>query len=455
VTHEISVVWTGADGAHGLLPDQHAEISLDVDGTVMPGVKGTSGKRKFVLPAGAQKVVLEARFSTDYGAFGSAPAMTEVVLEARQAYTVQQNGTALVAEFDPAFMGPHPLVETISVSGAAGATMIRLHTDFVDITKFWFAYASFASEYTAEHQPGTTLVPLGFTGGDPKIWFASISDMAIIPPNPSISCLVFYRPNNYAYSRIDQQHDMFGLNRYLLRPTTDPTAPAHKREKFTLESNGKEFVWVRAAFEHAMTQSQRPLVMLHPWPSQSSFGKATSADLPALAGAAIRLLWARREVAADRGGVQLGRLGLGGYSAGGLAMWLAFQNNLARISEVFAFDARGTPANAGVVARWFRAQSGACLRMAGGYNVATHAALKQTIEQTMGGPQEGITAVPASRSDYAKGANPVWDETTSILPQRQGNAHYWHQFAIFGAMGQPPLTDRTNFLQDFLQSSAF
>jgi hypothetical protein len=456
MTHQIEVVWSGADGPHGLLPDKHAEIALDVDGTVMQGVKGTKGKRTFTLPTGASKVTLTAAFSAEFGPVGKVPAMTEVVLEASQKYTVEQNGTALVPESDPAFgVGSHPLVDTVSASGGAGATLIRIHTDFVDIGKFWFAYAEFASEYQAEHVSGTKLVPLGFTGGDPKIWFASIADQAIIPPNPDISCLVFYRPNNYAYTRIDQTHKMYGLNRYLLRATTDPTAREYKREKFMPDAKGKPHVWVRAGFEHAMVESRRAIVMLHPWPSQSNFGKATSNALPTLANAAIRLLWAKGEVAPGFNNVQLGRLGVSGYSAGGLSMWNAFANNLSRVSEIYAFDARGTSSNAARVARWFRAQPGACLRMTSGYNVATNSALEKTIEQTMGGKQENVTAVPASRNDYKKGANPLWDETVSNFPKEQENPGFWHQFAMIGAMGNPPLTSVPNFLQEFLMASDF
>jgi hypothetical protein len=38
------------------------------------------------------------------------------------------------------------------------------------------------------------------------------------------------------------------------------------------------------------------VVLLHPWPNGVDFGLATGASLPALAGSAIRLLWAEQRL---------------------------------------------------------------------------------------------------------------------------------------------------------------
>ncbi len=461
MSHVVQVVWVNANGPHGLLPDKHTQIVLDVDGTVVPATTSAAGKRKFVVPAGAKKVTLHAAFSAEFGPVkGRAPAMIETVLQAQQEFDVTLNGTALQPVGIPAFGGgPHPLVDTKSASGAAGATVIRIHTEFVDISKFWTAYASRTGEYAADHVAGTTLVPLGFTGGTPRIWFASVADAAASSSKAEVSCLLFCRPSNYTYTKIDQKHHMNGLNRYLLRPTTDPNAPIHKREKFMLEPDGKPYVWVRAGFEHAMTQSGKAIVMLHPWPSGASFGSAATKRMPNLAGAAIRFLWGRGNVGAQVAGVRLGRLGVSGYSAGGLGLWGAFANNVSRISEVYAFDAVNTSTHAGGVSAWFRAQTKAganpCLRMGSGNSIATHVGIRRTIEQAMGGPQPGVTVIPDSAKDYAKGANPIWDETTAAVPSAQNRRGFWHQFAVFGAMGTPPLTGVPNFMEQFLTNSGF
>ena len=44
-----------------------------------------------------------------------------------------------------------------------GAVLVQIHTDWVDITTFWNAYAKDdgGADYTADHQPGTELVVLG------------------------------------------------------------------------------------------------------------------------------------------------------------------------------------------------------------------------------------------------------------------------------------------------------
>ena len=455
MTIKVNVVWNGAGGAHRLLPDALSEVSLDVDGTVTQGATGTLGRRTFTVPDGASAVTLKAKFVADFPKPHKVSPMKETVLEVEQGYTVEGNGTLLKPDTDPAFAGPHPLVETTSVAGQAGATQIRIHTDFVDIEKFWFGWAGFASDHTAEHQPGTTLLPMGFTGGKPLIWFASVADAVKSPSQPAISCLTFFRPSSYAYARIDMDHSMFGLNRYLLAPTTDPKAPAYKREVFSLDSKKKEFVWIRAGFEDAIAKSGKPLIMLHPWPTGAAFGLAATARLPGLCEAAIRFLRAKGLVGQKTAGIKLGRLGVAGYSAGGLGLFGAFQSNTSRLHEVYCFDAVGTSTNAGGLARWFRAQKGACLRMAGGNALVAHDSIKKTIETTMKGPQAGVTAIPASAKDYAKGANPIWDATTAAFPHAQLRSGYWHQFAIFGSVGQPPLTANRNFMRQFLDDSAF
>ncbi|WP_437971219.1 hypothetical protein WMF04_18825 [Sorangium sp. So ce260] len=293
------------------------------------------------------------------------------MLQVEQPYDVVAGGTMLEAANIPAYVKGHPLVDTKVMANVNGAALAQIRTEFVNITPFWMAYAAFASEYVAEHQPGDPeLVALGYTGGKPLIWFATVPAACAAPPAPGVGCLVFFRPTNYAYTRIDDaHHEMFGLNRYLLKPVDEPFADVWRRDVFRPDpdAGNNPFVYLRAGFEDALSRSHKSVVILHPWPSGSDFGAAISASLPALAGGALRLLWAEQRLGRNRGAIQLGRLGIAGYSSGGLSLWAALTSNKQRVSEVYAFDARGTSSNGGTAIQWFNSRSDTVLRMTGGY----------------------------------------------------------------------------------------
>lgn len=447
---KLRVTWRNAGGP--LLPDALSEVQAIADDTPLALARSAPGTREFDIPAGAARVELSARFSAAFGAVNDVPAMQEEVLSVAQAFEVEGGGAALRPIDDPAYAQPHPLLDVKPAPGAPGLTLAQIRTDFVDITPFWMAYAQYTDEYEREHRPGTELVVLGATTGDPKIWFASIPDACRTPPSGGISALVFYRPEGYAYTRIDQPHEMFGLNRYLLKPDASDDAPFWARDVFATDTrDGSRWIYVRCGFEEALSASGKAVVMLHPWPSGSAFGSATGASLPGLAEAALRLLWGAQKVGIGQGGVHLGRLGLAGFSAGGLALYKALAANTSRVSEVFAFDARGTEQNKDLLVRWLLGDASRRLRMTGGHQLGANAAVARALAGRV--TEERFTCLPPGKEGYLPGANPLWDHACSSLDEGERGAYLsaawvWHQFAVFG--GAP---DGVSFLQRFLEES--
>jgi hypothetical protein len=407
-----------------------------------------------------------------------APPTRRNVWHAEQPYDVIDGGTTLRPVDLPAYAGPHPLVETTVASSTRGAALLRLRTEFVDITDFWMLYARYylvpirvpgrekekfgllregSPEYLADHEAGSKLIALGYTAGTPKIWFASLPDTLAASPRPEISCLVFFRPINIEkHTRVDTAHSMNPLNRYLLKPTNDGAAAYWKRDRFAQDENRIVYAYVRAGFEDALVRSAKPVVMVHPWPS-GDFGDAITTKLPALADAAIRFLWAGQSVGRNRGGIRLGRLGLSGYSSGGLALWASLAANHDRVKELFCLDASGADAdvNARAVVRWFsRNPAERCLRMSGGLQIKANRAIKLAIERLVG-PTSRLTVFPDSASTYEPGGSPWWDHVVAppyqFVRDLTEVADYWHQFALAGGTGAIGRT----FLQQFLEESDF
>jgi hypothetical protein len=447
------VTWDNA--AHALLPDALANVRVELNsGEILEPVARAPGSRRFDLPPGASGVILKATFSVSFGAVGGAEPLTAEVLRAEQAYDVSDGALALVPS--PPFRTCHPLIESTLRPGAAQSARIR--TQFVNITPFWMAYARFADDYRADRDPRADLVALGYTGGDPKIWFASVPEACLAPPSPAMGCLVFYRPSGASYDRIDQEHDMFGLTRYLLKPVDDPAAPHWKRDKFVKNpEDNTPWLWVRCGFEDALARSGKAVVMLHPWPSGLRYGNATTAVLPSLAEAALRFLWAEQRVGRDRQGIHLGRLGLAGFSAGGLPLWEALAKNRSTIDEVYAFDARGVGESVQVIARWLKERPSACLRMTGAHQLEHNRAVVEAIRRLPDGGEllARVSSVPESAAAYDAGVNPLWDYALEDYPDLRASGDVQHQFAIFGGYITMPGPFAITSLQRFLEDSLF
>lgn len=451
---KLTVTW--ANAGHALLPDALADIGVELpSGELLTPTSRAPGRRSFDIPSSAGRVVLRAAFSASFDRVESIEPMEVEVLRAEQAFDV--SGESITAIETPPFGAAHPLVESDLRPGASQS--VRIHTQFVNITPFWMAYAGFADDYLENRDPRVDLVVLGSTSGDPKIWFASIPEACAAPPSPAVGCLVFYRPSGAKYDRIDQIHDMFGLNRYLLKPVEAPEAIAWKRDKLALNpETGAPWLWIRCGFEDALARSGKAVVMLHPWPSALTYGSATSAALPSLAEAAIRLLWAEQRVGKERRGIHLGRLGLAGFSAGGLPLFEALAQNRKRVDEVYAFDARGAAERTAMLAAWMNERPAACLRMTGAHQIEANAAVVKAVAGSRRGSElsERVTVLPESAAAYDQpGATPHWDYAIEDFPGLRSDADVRHQFAIFGGFDALPGPFARTSLQRFLEDSLF
>ncbi|WP_437908215.1 hypothetical protein WME95_10230 [Sorangium sp. So ce327] len=464
MTLRIAVTWPNANSP--LLPDNLADVRLEAGGTPLTPKQAAPGRREYEIPDGAAKLSLKASFSVAFGPVkGTAKnpdvlidvgAMTHVVLRAEQEFDVVDGGTRLRPVDQPAYAGPHPLVHMVGAANLHAAVSIKLRTEFVDITPFWKVYAAVWSYYEAEHKPGTTLLVLGATGATPIIWFASIPDACLHCTNGFASCLIFFRPENYIYTQVNQPHQMAALARYLLKPKEADDATAQSWERDYIAGDGYNLI--RCGFEDALARSQRAVVMLHPWPSGTAFGGAAGSELPALCSGALRLLWADQHIFRGTANVRLGRLGISGFSRGGGSLWPALASNIGRVDEVYAFDCVGTDTSAGTIVQWYNSRPEARLRMVGGaYNVAKHQAIYRTIQTTNGvtGPLTHVTAIPESNEGYAPRGNPLWDHVLKEREDLRSHPDTRHQFAIFGGYIALPGPFALTFLLRFLKESLF
>lgn len=468
MTLKISITWDNAN--HPLLPEAHADVKLDGAGVTLD--RSAPGRREYTIADGVRRVVLKASFSASFGPIqGFAPegqgrvstvsisagSMTREVLNAHQPFDVVDGGTRLSPMSQPEYAGPHPLVDMRGAANVHGAAAIKIRTDFVDITEFWKAYAGGWSYYEAERKPGAQLVVLGSTSASPLIWFASFPDICANFTNGFTSCLVFFRPGNYEYLRLDQPHQMSALARYLLKPKEEDDTTAQFWERDYIDrSSGYNLI--RCGFEDALVRSRRAVVMLHPWQSGSGYGTATSASLPSLCDGAIRLLWATQHICRNTGNVRLGRLGISGFSLGGGAMYPALAANIGRVDEVYAFDCLGAKNFGPIAAQWAASRPEARLRMAGsGLNVVYHQATYRTIQTTSGttAPLPRVSALPESERGYRKDMNPRWDHVLKEREDMRAHADTRHQFTIFGGYVALPGPFAKTFLLKFLEDSLF
>ncbi len=454
---KLRVTWPNAD--HTLLPESGAKIDLQVDKTPIAPTLQKKGIREFDIPDGACKARLEVRFTASFGQVElkkkkvTRPPQSAEVFYADQDFTIVDAGTRLEADVMPGHLQHNPLIDTKSIANLNGAMLAQVHTEFVDLSPFLEAYFDYLDEYREDHQPGTKLFPLGYTGGRPLIWYASVPDLCWDPPTTEIPCLVFYRPASYHYDRINQYHDLFGLSRSLLSQVEGSTEPF--RSDVFQKLKGKDFIWLRAGFEEALHASGKPLIMLHPLPHYIDFGDSVTKKLPELAGAALRYLWGAGLVMMMSADVRLGRLGLAGFSSGGTALWSSLKACFETVREVYAFDCQDTEANQDLAVGWLAANSSNLLRMTGGIRLPENEAIRRVIVKRGGDLPGRFTATPPDSRAYAPGGNPHWDHVVSVLPYHQNETWSWHQFAVFGSYPGTAAAPHHTFLRQFLKDSQF
>jgi hypothetical protein len=432
-----------------------------------------------------------------------------LVLEANQTYSVSG---ATLTEKEATLPGGtkvarHPLLTTVRNSAASTAEAvvydITVNSEFVDLTEHWkhvtTAQATCKAEpfscwsaYERLHEPGTELVVLGRTTGNPLIWLAVVPRAA--RTSAVVSTFVFYRPTFYSYSKLDEplhgSHGMYAIGRYLLRPRTpDPgvwwawdrlhkITDAQLATVNTVQNPVSQFYdRLCAGFENAVHRSNKAVVLLYPLPDQLDFG-AAAGNLTLLVRNVLALLAARGKVGVGQSEVQAGKLALGGYSAGGPALWQAFQSNKSSLHELYSFDANDAQGQAASLAQWAWETSNFRLRLAGGFaqSMTTHELIARTVRDRLALPGRKasggqVTVHPGSPTFYnalPAGGGRWWDHAFSEFPgalsspgwsQFTGDSR--HQFVIYGgedagfavpAGGGLPL-EGTTFLGQFLRDS--
>jgi hypothetical protein len=197
-----------------------------------------------------------------------------------------------------------------------------------------------------------------------------------------------------------------------------------------------------------------------PWPSGSDFGAASTSALPSLCEGAIRLLRVKKALCKGIANVSLGRLGISAFSRGGDAMWAALRSNMAKVSEVYAFDCTSSAEARGDVVQWFNSHDSASLRLVGGANnITLYNGIARTISPS-GGPRNDLTVTPVSAKVYEPGHSIVWEHYLGTRPDRRVDNDTQHQFAICGGsipgnVGPYDLDSTDTFLATFLESSSF
>lgn len=260
MTLRVSVTWPNAH--HALLEDSGAEVSIDADGAPVTVLVSGAGKRVFEIPDGTSTLLLRASFNPQMKAVGEVAAWRPKVFEVTQPFAIIANGTVAAPHVLPEYGGPHPLIDVVSAANKHAAVSIRLRTTFVDVTSCWAAYSPSHAAYIDRRTgtaSGTELFALGFTGGAPLLWFASVPPGCRVPPTNAIGTVVFFRPaTKKGYSRIDQMHNSFELHRYLLSPMPgEPAPPASmcSRRQWSRRKKGGQ---KRSTFSGCIAASSRP-----------------------------------------------------------------------------------------------------------------------------------------------------------------------------------------------------
>jgi len=465
--YKIVLRWANAN--HHLLPESEVVSWLMVDGSAMNATAASPGRREFDIANVPTTVDVHISFTATFDAFSgpnpeqpgqtiNAPARALEVLRVDQSYTVV--GGALVPVANPAYQGPHPLIETDKAASGSGVAVLIIHTTFVDVDALYRAYAGTHDYYLSHKDPNVDIFALGYTGGTPLLWLASIPRAARSPSGTRASALVFFRPASYAYNRINQPHSSARLLRYLLAPI--PTSPNYWEWDF---QDPTRYFYIYCGFDDALLRSNRAMVMLHPRPSGTLYGNAASNMLHSLTAAAMRFLWARRLIYQNRGGVTLGRLGISGFSRGGDGLFSALGGSMSKVDEVYLFDCNGSANNSGRVVQWYDSRDKAPgvtgaprLRMAGGaYNINLYQSILASIKVLRGKNlvPANVTAAPDSDAMYTSGNNPVWEWVIHLRPELRGFHDSRHQFSVHGGEGSTPGPQLRTYLLWFLQGSQF
>lgn len=495
---KIKVDWDNPN--HPLL--KNSTLTVSADGNPITAVGGL-----LEIPQGAATARVELKFDVSFPArdinigepMANLPFVQKKIVGQSAASTVFDAGQSFLVLPNklkplkpPQWQGPNPLFDVPGAAASNGVVRVHVLTQFIDVTELWRKRAFWVWDYDADHKSGTELVILAWTGAmssaETLLWFATIPSACKGAALP-IGCIVYYPPPAYAYSSLDEQHEMLQINRFLLSPDASLAVTAQKiinqywrapqfnkyflkfpSGKIDLKTDVAVFSYVRSGFEAALDGSGKKVVLLTLWPTTanfnpgnaSPFGQAQSKHLPDLVEAAIRFLWGIQKIGQSQGATRLvSRLGLMGFSAGGGGLFPSVIANQASVLEVWSFDANGLGAHATKLIAWFNQNKskGAMIRMTGGLN--DH--MKDVAKIMAATKDAAVTGSPSSSAFWsaagAAGASDWWNFTLAALPPllsdgTRKDTSFRHQFALFGGDDTSP-PRAVNYFAKFLKDSGF
>lgn len=467
---QLRVEWVNPNHVllNGSAPTIYVMIGTEM---LLPVAEGV-GFREFVIPPGTADLLLKVSFWPNLGAVDDAPSMQSEVFHAEQRYLVTDGETNVeVAPMTP-YGQPHPLIDSKVTSGPNVAVLAQARTEFVDITAFWDHYIEWyagnpqAIEFRTEREPGVRFVALGYTSGWPLIWFASIPDRMLAPAMTNVGALVFYRPTNYPYTRVDERHQQYPLNRYILSYLPD----AQRGDRFwrsdhiTKDDSGLWYFYLHCGMERSLNRSGANVLLLQPWPSLLNFGDAANARLPVATEQIIRFLYGIQALAVGGANVLLHRLALSGYSAGGDVLWASLGLNRDRVDEIYALDCNNTGEQGTRLRAWFKSRMDAGreprLFFASGLgnNVAAGATIATNIQTNLSPPPGRVMSLPRTVNEYYDDSIPNWVFACQECPDQKANGAFLHQFPAYGRYPRTPgepANAHPPFLQLFLERSGF
>lgn len=473
----LRVQWPNA--GHVLLA--RPSIVVQADGQALEAVARAPGRHDFEIPDGAARVELLATFQADLPVIAPEIVETFTLFQAGQNYRVEQDG--LIADSAVVFgkeqidftRTVHPLIQTVSAANAiSGAAVAELRTEFLDITDHWFANAPTRESqlFAMDNEPGNDFVALAATGSQPPLWFAHFPK-DLDPGRSEVGVMVAFRPHgHYTYSTaFDLRHFERGLqdlSRYLLSPKDTreveiDEAPARVEERFPFADT---YYPLRIGWQQAVLRSGKQMVVFHPWPTGGlQFGDALTSRLPGLIDQMLRFLHGAGRAGASQASLQLGRLGVAGFSAGGGPAVQAMKTNRRRVKEMYLLDPFPFIPDMPFVIDWaFRTQDFR-LRMTGANFWGQCETVRRAILAGLTGEAGDafVTLRPTSLAIFKpedKGGSHYWNYVIHTQPELQFAPHVHHQFAAFGGDflvhdDDFNMVDNVTWLEEFLTNSAF
>ena len=470
-------------------------IDVKVDDAPLAALVQLPGLHDFQIPDGASKVELLVTFSAtlvfiqrvtfDPDTFDPIVEPDTLnpftLFQAGQNYRVEQD--ALIADTAVIFgtgavdftRTVHPLIQTVSAANAvSGVAVAEVRTEFLDITAHFLANAdeTDAEIRAIDTEPESDFIALASTGAQPPLWFAHYPK-DVDTGTPTISVLTFFRPHGHytyatAFDMSHRQRGLSDLSRYLLAPKDQAPidlvrGPTRREDRFTFAD---PFYPLRIGWQQAVLRSGKQMVVLHPWPTSGlQFGAALTSKLPIVADQILRFLHGMGRIAASQPTVQMGRMGVAGYSAGGVPAVQAMKTNRSRVKELYLFDPFPFIPEIPFVIDWAFKTQDFRLRMTGANFWGQCETVRRTIIAGLSGEAGDafVTLRPVSLAVFKpedKGGGHYWNYVIHTQPQMQFDFNVHHQFAAFGG-DQLEFDDdfamisNTTWLEEFLTNSGF